>query len=623
VPGTTTQWPSTLNMGSTFDPALALEWGDAMGSEFWGKGTNIQEGPGINIARVMTNGRNFEYVSGEDPVLGSVLVAPIVTGIQKHVMSISKHYIMNSQEFDRHSVNEVVDEVTSMELYGPPFGAAAAAGTSGFMCSYNLINGVYACENEQTLKTMLKGYYNFSGFVVSDWGACHSTLDSINHGLDIEMPDGKFLAPENIRRAIAAGQLQESQVDESCRRILSSYFAVPKAMRVPGPCGGGDCINDMVKTPAHIALARKLSAMSTVLLKNQGGLLPLDTRRSYNVALIGLDAVVPYTGGSGSGSVSNASAVSPMTALKARGVDVTYCEGTDVHAAKKAAKAADVAIVFGSAHTGEGHDRLNLQLGANIDDVIPAVAAAQPNTVVVLSTPGSILTDWRASVPAILYNGMPGEQVGPALGDILFGDIAPQAKLPVTMPKKENEQGFTTSQYPGVACYDGEVPFPGKAGKHAGKMNGKCKCTNPACDVEATYSEGQIVGYRWYDKHDVEPAFAFGHGLTYGNHSLSGLKVDGRTVSFTLTRTAGVGCETPQVYLGYPTAATDPKVPLKVLRFFQKSCGATTSLSYTASDRDVSNWDVTAKQWKVTKGTYKVFVCTSSRDCPLRATLTV
>ena len=139
VPGTTTQWPSTLNMGSTFDPALALEWGDAMGSEFWGKGTNIQEGPGINIARVMTNGRNFEYVSGEDPVLGSVLVAPIVKGIQKHVMSISKHYIMNSQEFDRHSVNEVVDEVTSMELYGPPFGAAAAAGTSGFMCSYNLI----------------------------------------------------------------------------------------------------------------------------------------------------------------------------------------------------------------------------------------------------------------------------------------------------------------------------------------------------------------------------------------------------------------------------------------------------------------------------------------------------
>ena len=302
------------------------------------------------------------------------------------------------------------------------------------------VNGVYACENKETLQTMLKGRYNFSGFVVSDWGACHSTSDSINHGLDIEMPRAKFMTKENIQAALDVKNITMAEIDDSCQRILSSYYAVPKAMRVPGPCGGGNCIDKMVKTPKHIALARKLSAMSTVLLKNEGNILPLDKAKKQKIALIGLDAVVPYTGGSGSGAVSNASAVSPVTALRALGVDVSVCAWKcDVQAAVKLAKGADVAIVFGSAHTGEGHDRLNLNLGANIDQIIPAVAEAQKNTIVVLSSPGSILTDWRGGVAAILYNGMPGEQVGPALGDILFGVTAPQAKLPITMPNKETK----------------------------------------------------------------------------------------------------------------------------------------------------------------------------------------
>jgi len=499
-------------------------------------------------------------------------------------------------------------------------------------------NGVYACENEQTLKTMLKGYYNFSGFVVSDWGACHSTVDAITHGMDIEMPNAKFLSAENIKEGLANKTLSMEQIDDSCHRILRSHFAVPKAMRVPGPCGGGDCIDKMVKGPEHIALARKLSAMSTVLLKNEGGLLPLSrtAMAGKKILLVGPGAVVPYTGGSGSGAVSNASAVSPMTALKALpGLDVSYHDGSSPAAAAAAAKAADLAIVFGSAATGEGHDRLNLKLDGNIDEVIPAVGEAQKDTVVVLSTPGSILTDWRAGVPAILYNGLPGEQVGPALADVLFGVTPPQAKLPITMPNKENEQGFSVSQYPGIDCYDGELPFPGVGGKgansspgskdheHKKKMNGKCKCTNPACDVESTYTEGQIVGYRWYDKHKVQPAFAFGHGLSYGTHEISAVKVAGRTVSFKLSRTAGSGCETPQVYLGYPDAATDPKVPTKVLRFFKKSCDESEEMSYEVTDQDVSNWDVATKQWKVTKGTYKVYVCTSSQDCTGTGSLVV
>ena len=445
-----------------------------------------------------------------------------------------------------------------------------------------------------------------SCLVLPDWGACHAT-DYISAGMDIEMPDASNLQPDKIKAGIASGMLTEAMVDESCHRILRSYFSVPEDKRVPGPCGGGDCINKKVKTAAHVALARKLSAMSTVLLKNEGGLLPLSKNDlvGKKIVLIGTDGGTDcYTGGSGSGAVSDHDKVCPIVAMKALGLDVTSV--TDAEEAVAAAKSADLAIVFGSAHTGEGHDRDSLDLEGDIDELIPSVAAVQPKTIVVLSVPGSILTPWRESVPAILWNGLPGEQVGPALGDILFGVTPPQAKLPVTQPLKENDQGFTVKQYPGIDC-----------------KKEKCTGTNPAIKVESTYSEGQIVGYRWYDKHKVVPAFAFGHGLTYGNHSLSGLKVSGRTVSFTLTRTAGVGCETPQVYIGYPSASVDPTVPTKVMRYFKKSCEATEQLSYTMTDQDVSNWDVESKQWTVTKGDYKVYVGVSSQDIHLTGSMTV
>merc|ERR1719454_1308711 len=210
------------------------------------------------------------------------------------------------------------------------------------------------------------------------------------------------------------------------------------------------------------------------------------------------------------------------------GLHATYEEGNTSSAAVAAAKAADVAIIFGSAHTGEGSDRKNLNLEGNIDEIIPAVAAVQKNTVVVMSVPGSILTDWRDKVPAILTNLLPGEQVGNAIADIIFGSVPPQAKLPVTFPKKENEQEMTESQYPGVKS------------KEYG--------------YEATYTEGLIVGYRWYDKTGTKPAFPFGHGLTYGKFSYSNLNVQGRRISFSVKRESGNGCDTPQVYFSYPTA---------------------------------------------------------------------
>eukprot|EP00039_Didymoeca_costata_P023113 m.6009 g.6009 ORF g.6009 m.6009 type:complete len:673 (+) comp3461_c0_seq1:13-2031(+) len=591
-PGTSTQWPCTLAMASTFDPNLAYVWGQAMGEEFWGKGTNIQEGPGINVARIMKNGRNFEYVSGEDPVLGMTMVQPIVKGIQEHVMSISKHYILNNQETDRSGGNSVIDEVTMMELYAPPF-AAAASTTSGYMCSYNRVNGVYACENAETLRTMLKGYFNFSGFVVSDWGACHSTVPSILNGLDIEMPEGRYFTPENIMAALAAKNITTDNIQESCTRVISSYFAIPEDKR--HPCNNEICIQNNVSTPEHKELARNISAMATVLLKNDGAILPL--KKSMKVALIGSDAQNPYTGGSGSGSVHTNAAISPQTALQNMGIQVTYNDGSDNSSAAAAAKAADVAIVFGHASSGEGHDRSDLNLEDGIDGVIPAVAAAQKNTVVVMAVPGSILTPWRDDVPAILLTMFPGEQYGNAIGDVLFGAIPPQAKLPVTLPNIDNEQNMTEHQYPGLKTDGGYL--------------------------EPTYTEGQIVGYRFYDKKNITPAFPFGHGLTYGEFTYSGMMVSGRTISFTVERTSGTGCDTPQVYISYPTADSDPKVPAKVLRYFKKTCESKTDISYTLTDMDVSNWNVDKKAYTVTSGTYQVHVGASSKDIRLSGSLKV
>ena len=331
---------------------------------------------------------------------------------------------------------------------------------------YNLVNGVYACENPFTLKTMLKGRYNFSGFVVSDWGACHSTTHSLQAGLDIEMPNGNYFTDANIRAAIAAGNVSVADIADRCQRILKGFFSLDPSARYP--CGGGVCINSNVSTPAHKALARELAAKGTVLLKNTGALLPL--AKTLRVALIGPDAQNPYTGGQGSGAVVTNAVVSPFAAFSAAGINVTYEEGKTAAAAAAAAAAADVAIVFGHAQSGEGSDRVDLTLSGNIDDIIPAVTAAQPKTVVFLAVPGSIRTDWRDGAAAILATFLPGEQMGPAAYDVLFGDVAPQAKLPVTLPIGENDQGMTPDQWPGV-------PFPPFA-------------------RQSNYTEGLLIGYR-------------------------------------------------------------------------------------------------------------------------------
>lgn len=449
-----------------------------------------------------------------------------------------------------------------------------------------------------TLKTMLKGRYNFTGFVVSDWGATHATSECLQGGLDIEMPLGDYYTAANILAAIAAGNATEADIDDRCQRILLGYFSLDPAKR--HPCGGGVCINAHVSTPAHKALARELAAKGTVLLKNTGGLLPI-TNKALKLALIGPDAVKPYTGGQGSGAVVTNATVSAFDAFTAAGLTVVYEPGATPQAAAAAAAAADIAIVFGHAESGEGSDRVNLLLHGNIDAIIPAVAAANPKTIVSLAVPGSIRTDWRDSVPAILTTFLPGEQAGPALLDVITGTTPPQGKLPVTFPLGENDQNMTPSQYPGV---------PG---------GGFTRQSN--------YSEGFLVGYRWYQKNGLAPAFPFGHGLTYGGYAYSNLGVAGRTITFQVSPNAGSlpgSCDTPQLYLSSPRAATDPTVPVKVLKDFLKVCSTgSQTVTFVVSDRAVSEWDVAAEAWVITKGTYGVSVGSSSADIRLTGALIV
>ncbi len=478
IPGTSTQFPSSLSAAASWDPDLIEEFGVAMGEEFWAKGTNIQEGPGVNVARVQKNGRNFEYMSGEDPVLGSMLLPRVVNGIQQNVMAVVKHYICNSQETDRTTVNELVQEKLLMELYGPPF-AAAVNGAASVMCAYNLVNGIYACENPFTLRTMLRERYNFTGFIVSDWGATHSTNASLLAGLDIEMPNPHYYTEANIMSALNAGVITPADINDRCERILRGYFAVPVDKRAP--CGGGVCINANVSTPAHKALARELAAKSTVLLKNANNLLPL-TNRSLRIAMIGPDATKPYSGGQGSGSVVTNAVVSAFDAFTSYGLSVTYDPGLTNASAAAAAAAADIAIVFGHTHSSEGSDRSTLLLDGTTDSIIPAVAAAQPNTIVSITVPGAIRTDWRDSVPAILISFLAGEQIGPALYDNIFGGVPPQAKLPITLPIGENDEQMTPEQFPGV---------PG---------GGFVRQSN--------YTEGLLIGYRWCVRTRARPRSA-------------------------------------------------------------------------------------------------------------------
>eukprot|EP00413_Alexandrium_margalefii_P039480 CAMPEP_0204586102 /NCGR_PEP_ID=MMETSP0661-20131031/47296_1 /ASSEMBLY_ACC=CAM_ASM_000606 /TAXON_ID=109239 /ORGANISM="Alexandrium margalefi, Strain AMGDE01CS-322" /LENGTH=628 /DNA_ID=CAMNT_0051595715 /DNA_START=27 /DNA_END=1913 /DNA_ORIENTATION=- len=609
-PGTSTAFPSGLTMAASWDEEAVLEWGKGMGKEFYQKGANVQLGPGICIARVPRNGRNFEYLAGEDPYLGYVLAKASVQGIQSQkVVANAKHWALNSQETARQSVSEGADERTRFEIYYPPFAGAIEAGVGSFMCSYNKINGAWSCENPETLGE-LKKTMGFTGYVMSDWGATHSP--SLAQGLDMEMPAADFLNAEFLKPALAAGTVTQSALDDTLVRIFRPMFEVG-VMDEPTSVWDWKKLGNNVTSEASVAAARRLSALSTVLLKNDGGVLPLP--RGKRLALLGFAAGNAVVHGGGSGSVVASYVAHPLEGISAvAGAEVEFNDGQDIAAAASLAASADYAVVFVGTLSSEGSDRVSLSLDDGCDKdaqgqcggnahsqnaLIEAVAKANSKTIVVASVPGAVLMPWADSVPAILTNFMPGQQAGHAIADVLFGKVNPSARLPLTFPRAENETQLSPQQWPGV-------PNP----------------SNPAFNF---YTERLLVGYRFYDAHGLQPRFAFGHGLSYTSFAYSGLKVSTSTVSFTVKNVGTVpGSEVAQLYLGFPEAAGEPPLQLKGFKKTRAlGPGQEQEVELKLLPRDLSIWDAGAHAWSLVHGSFKVMVGASSRDIRLRGELTV
>jgi len=592
-----TCWPSALTIVASWDVDGMYEFAAAVALEERRKGANIWLGPMVNIARVPWGGRNFESF-GEDPYLAAEMARFNVRGAQSQgVMATVKHWANNNQEYNRSTTSaNLPDDRTQWEIYYPAFKAAIEAGVASVMCSYNRINGTWACENERTLNEDLKLTMKFDGFVMSDWGATHTTVKAANAGLDMQMPDDSFFGAP-LAKAISSGQVPLSRLDDMVVRILTSMY---KVGIMDNPQTGN--ITDDVRSPEHSQLARKLSAESTVLLKNAHNTLPLVASKLRTIAVIGdCGNDQPIYAGGGSGYVIAESVVTPLQGIKhylerrgLRQIEVLYANSSDIANAMVLANKADVALVFVGTNSGEGSDRRDLSLNGDSDDLVQGVVKANPNTVVVLHIPGAVLMPWIDAVPAVLSPLMPGQESGHAIASVLFGEVNPSAKLPITFPKTETQTYLKTPrEYPGV-------------------------------DNEGSYSEKLLVGYRWYDAVNEKPLFPFGHGLSYTTFKYANLRVLHRVISVELTNTGPVeGAEVVQVYLQYPHTAGEPP---KQLRGFEKVLlvpGQTETLAFTLRDEDLSIWDQNAHQWAIVRGVFSVHVGSSSRDIRLSAFLHV
>jgi beta-glucosidase len=542
-----TALPVALALAAGFDPALAYQFGSLMGGEARTLGLHELEGPGMDMARVGRGGRNFEYL-GEDPMLAGTIAASEIRGIQSNgIIAMAKHYVLNDQEQNRQGIKVQVDNRVLHELYLLPFEMSVKDGDVGsIMCSYNRIGDVYACDNAYTLTDVLRGQWGFQGYVQSDFGATHSTALSLNAGEDFEMSSAVFYTPALINAALGDGSLSMATIDRALKRRYLQMFRFGIFDR---PITHGT-----IDAAANGAKAREIGEQLAVLLKNDGKLLPLDASRIRSIALIGQQtfAGAAAAGGGGSSRVSPLYTVMPLQGLQnvlaslgsSASVNLVIVgdDNGNLEAAKAAASAADVAIVMAGVVTSEGRDRPSLALPNNQDALIAGIADAAPGkSVLVLKDADPVLMPWIAKTPAVLEAWLPGEEDGNVVADLLFGVANPSGKLPVTYPKLASDTPTSTSdRYPGIVV-DG---FP-----------------------TVYYSEGLQMGYRWYDAQNIEPQFAFGHGLSYTSFAISKLEVTPKTsdgthpilVQFFVENTGNVaGAEVPQVYFGFPSVAGEP-----------------------------------------------------------------
>jgi beta-glucosidase len=614
--------PSTLGAASSWDPDSAFLYGSVIGRELRAWGTNMSIGGGVNITREPRNGRNFEY-AGEDPILAGTLTGNLEKGVfSQHVMSDIKHYALNDQETGRTVVNALLDKKALRESDMLAFEVSIAiAEPSAVMCSYNLYEGDHACENDYLLNEVLKKDFKFKGWVVSDWGATHSTVKSALNGLDQEMPgdENYFNAP--LKKAVEGGQVPTARLDDMVHRILRSMFAAgvvddPPVRTVVDPFRGRDD-------------AQHIAEESIVLLKNSDHILPLKASASNSIAIIGSHADVGVLSGGGSAQVDapggNAAdpkaggsgwtehiyfPSSPLINIQAHSphASVRYANGTDVADAAQLAKSSAAAIVFVNQPMQEGMDAVTLSLPDNQDALVEAVTKANPNTIVVIENGGPVSMPWIEHVKGVVEMWYPGIGGAQALANILFGEVNPSGKLPVTFAKDE-------SQLPNPVV-------PGLQGVPPGPLQ-----EHKVGPFDVNYnSEGARVGYKWFESTNKQPLFPFGFGLSYTTYAYSGLAVDDakRTVHFTVRNTGKQeGTEIAQVYVALPAAAKENYKRLAAWQRVKLAPGESKEVTLPLHPLSLTVFNTDQNGWQLLPGEYTVTAGSSSSNTPLKATLHV
>lgn len=593
-------YPTAAALASSFDRDVMRQLGEALGQECQTENVAMLLGPGLNIKRSPLCGRNFEYFS-EDPYLAGEMGAAYVQALQsKGVAACAKHFACNDQETLRMSGSSNLDERTLREIYLPAFEAVVKKGkTRSLMCAYNAINGTFCSENKMLLTDILRDEWKSDAFVVTDWGAIKDQARGVAAGLDLEMPGGPNATGEEIAAAVREGTLSEAELDKAVLRLLKFVKDCVEQRRSDATIDRDECRR----------LARKLAGECAVLMKNEGGLLPLKEGRT--AAFIGEFAEKPRYQGAGSSHINVPHAVS---ALESAGEGVTYARGYDAHGdttdatlleeAVQAAKQAEVAVIFAGlpdAFETEGADREHMRLPDNQNELISAVAAANPRTVVVLHGGSPVELPWLNQVPAVLCVYLGGEQVGAATVDLLYGRVDPSGHLAETWPIRLQDN-------------PSYLNFPGEEGV-------------------VTYAEGIFVGYRYYDKKEIPVNFCFGHGLSYTRFEYSNLIVDRESITDQETVTVSVdvknvgalaGKTVAQLYVS--DAESTVRRPVRELRAFEKVAlepGEVKTFRFTLDKRAFAYWEPKSHDFFVESGEFVIEIGESSRDIRLSRSIQV
>ena len=622
-----TALPSSLATAASFDPEIARAGGAMIGSEARAKRFNVLLAGGVNLTRDPWNGRNFEYL-GEDPLLAGTLAGAHIAGVQSNrIVSTVKHLALNAQETGRMVVDARIDEAALRMSDLLAFEIAIERGRPGsVMCAYNKVNGDWACENDHLLNDVLKRDWGYPGWVMSDWGAVHSTVKAANAGLDQQSGQELDKAPyfaAPLKVAVAKGIVAQTRLDDMVARYLTGLIDTG-AFDTPMPAAA--------VTPPYARnadVAQRAAEAGIVLLKNQNGLLPI-AKTVKRIVVIGGNADVGVLSGGGSSQVRSVGgapveiplayggsasfarityhASSPLAALRKAlpGVQVTWVDGRNLNATIDAAKSADLAIVFATQWTTEADDVPDLRLPDHQDALIAAIAAAQPRTIAVMETGGPVLMPWIDQVPAVVQAWYPGQRGGEAIASILTGKVNPSGRLPITFPKDASQP-----VRPRPVGLDRLTGLDAAAAADPGAAS-----THPLESFPVDYVEGADVGYRWYDKKRMTPLFPFGHGLSYTQFAYSNPVVTGGktlSVTFDVVNTgARAGADVPQMYV----AREAGDAPMRLAAFTRVALkpGETRRVTLTAEPRIVADYDVKLPGWRIAAGRYRVALARDASD---------